>query len=227
MPIDKSYESAAAAVADIADGATVMVGGFGGAGSPLTLLAALTARSPRGLTVVSNNAGSGHDGIAALLAAGCAARIVCSFPRMAGSVVFNDLYERGELELELCPQGTLIERIRAGGAGIGGFYTRTGVGTDLARGVEHRMIDGVDHLFQLPLRADYALLAAARADRWGNLVYSKAARNFGPAMATAAAVTVVEVDEIVPLGSLDPEQVVTPGVCVRRLVDLRTERAHG
>jgi 3-oxoadipate CoA-transferase alpha subunit len=206
------------AVAGVADGSTVLVSGFGGAGMPYALLAALVRSGARELTVVNNNAGNGDTGLAALLAAGQVRKVICSYPRQTDSYVFDELYRAGKVELEVVPQGTLAERIRAGGAGIGGFYSRTGVGTPLAAGKEVRTIDGVDYLFELPLRADVALVRAHRADELGNLVYRKTARNFGPIMATAADLTVVEVSDVVPVGGIDPEHVVTPGIFVDRVV---------
>ena len=216
--IDKTATDAAAAVADIPDGATVMIGGFGRAGQPVELIDALLAHGATGLTIVNNNAGNGDTGLAALLAAGQVRRIVCSFPRQHDSWVFDGLYRAGRIELEIVPQGNLAERIRAAGAGIGAFFSPTGVGTELAEGKEARAIDGRDYVLEYPIKADFALISALKADRWGNLVYRKTARNFGPIMATAAAVTVAQVDEIVPLGSLDPEAVVTPGIFVNRVV---------
>lgn len=206
------------AVADVADGATVLVSGFGGAGMPYALLDALVRTGARDLTVVNNNAGNGDTGLAALLAAGQVRKVICSYPRQTDSYVFDELYRAGKVELEVVPQGTLAERIRAGGAGIGGFYTRTGVGTALAAGKEVRTIDGVEYLFEPPLRADVALVRAHRADEMGNLVYRKTARNFGPIMATAADLTVAEVRDVVPAGAIDPEHVVTPGIFVDRVV---------
>jgi 3-oxoadipate CoA-transferase alpha subunit len=220
MAIDKIVMSLDAALEGITDGSTLMVSGFGGAGAPTTLLDELAGRGLRRLTVISNNAGSGTDGLAALLASGAVTRVVCSYPRMPGSVVFEQLYARGEIELEVCPQGTLSERIRAGGAGIGGFFTSAGADTELGQGKEHRILDGRDHIFEYPLRGDFALLRAERADRWGNLVYNKAARNFGPTMAAAAATTIVEVSSVVPLGALDPEVIVTPGIFVQRVIEV-------
>jgi 3-oxoadipate CoA-transferase alpha subunit len=220
MAIDKVATSLDAALEGITDGSTLMVSGFGGAGSPATLLEELAGRHLSGLTIISNNAGSGTEGLAALLLSGAVARVVCSYPRMPGSVVFEQLYARGEIELEVCPQGTLSERIRAGGAGIGGFYTSTGADTELGLGKEHRVLDGRDHVFEYPLRADFALIRAERADRWGNLVYNKAARNFGPTMAAAATTTIVEVSSVVPLGGLDPEVIVTPGIFVQRVIEI-------
>ncbi|MBK9083467.1 MAG: 3-oxoacid CoA-transferase subunit A [Rhizobiales bacterium] len=217
--IDKIWPSLAAAVADIRDGATVLVGGFGDAGAPFGLLHALLDQGARDLTIVSNNAGSGEVGIAALLKAGRVARIVCSFPKTSGSTVFEELYRAGRIELELVPQGTLAERMRAAGAGIGAFFTPTGAGTMLAEGKETRILDGREQVLEYPIHADVALIRADRADRWGNLVYRKTARNFAPVMATAARTTIVEARQIVPLGALDPEAVVTPGVFVRRIVE--------
>jgi 3-oxoadipate CoA-transferase alpha subunit len=216
--IDKTMASVADAVADVADGATVMIGGFGTAGIPFDLIDALIAQGARDLTIVNNNAGNGDTGVAALIREKRVRRIVCSFPRQADSWHFDAAWKAGEIELDLVPQGNLAERIRAGGAGIGAFYTRTGHGTQLAQGKETREIDGRPHVLEYPLRADYALIKAHRGDRWGNLVYRKSARNFGPVMATAARITIAQVDEIVPLGALDPESIVTPGIFVRRVV---------
>lgn len=216
--INKSMASIDDAVADITEGATVMVGGFGPAGQPYALLDALIRRRPRGLTLISNNAGNGDFGLAALLKAGCVRKVICSFPRQSDSWVFDDLYRRGELELELIPQGNLAARIQAGGSGLGGIYTPTGVGTLLAENKEIREIDGRQYVFELPLKADFALIKADRADRWGNLVYNKTGRNFGPIMAMAATCTIAEVDQQVSLGELHPESVITPGIFVQRLV---------
>ena len=206
------------AVAGIENGSTVMIGGFGRAGQPVELIDALIEQGATGLTVVNNNAGNGETGIAALIGAGRVRKVVCSFPRQVDSQIFDAKYRAGEIELELVPQGNLAERIRAAGAGIGGFYTPTGVGTLVAEGKETRTIDGRDYLLEYPLRADYALISAFKADRWGNLIYRKTARNFGPLMAAAAATTIVQVDEVVELGALDPESVVTPGIFVNRVV---------
>lgn len=216
--IDKIVASAAAAVADIPDGATVMIGGFGTAGQPAALIDALIAQGAKELTIVNNNAGNGETGLAALLKARRVRRIVCSFPRQSDSQVFDALYRGGDIELELVPQGNLAERIRAAGAGIGAFYTPTAYGTALAEGKETRVIDGRPHVLEYPLRADYALIKALRGDRWGNLVYRMTARNFGPIMASAARVSIAQVDEVLPLGALDPETVVTPGIFVQRVV---------
>jgi 3-oxoadipate CoA-transferase alpha subunit len=209
-----------AALAGLQDGATVLIGGFGTAGQPVELIDALLRTDVGDLTVVNNNAGNGTIGLAALLAAGRVRKIVCSFPRQSDSFVFDELYRSGKIELELVPQGNLAERIRAAGAGIGAFYTPTGVGTPLAEGKEMRRIDGRDYLMELPLRGDVALVKALTADTWGNLVYRKTARNFGPIMAAAATTTVAQVASVVPAGGLDPEVVVTPGIYVDRVLDL-------
>jgi 3-oxoadipate CoA-transferase, alpha subunit len=216
--IDKFFASPEAALADVADGATVMIGGFGGAGMPVALIDALIAQGARHLTIVNNNAGNGDAGLAALIAAKRVKKILCSFPRQSDSWHFDKAYRAGEIELELVPQGTLAERIRAAGAGIGGFYTPTAFGTDLAKGKETRRIGGRDYVLEYPIHADYALIKAERADRWGNLVYRKTARNFAPIMAAAAQCTVVQARETVELGALDPEIVVTPGIFVQRVV---------
>jgi len=218
--INKIVSSAAAAVADVPDGATVMVGGFGSAGMPSELIDALIERGSRDLTIVSNNAGNGETGLAALLKAGQVRKVVCSFPRQVDSWVFDGLFRAGRIELELVPQGNLAERIRAAGAGIGAFYTPTGYGTPLAEGKETRRIDGRDYVLEYPIRADFALIRALRGDRWGNLVYRKTARNFGPIMASAAKCTVAQVREIVNLGDFDPEAIVTPGIFVHRVVEI-------
>ena len=216
--VDKTVTSLEAAVADVHDGATVMIGGFGVAGQPAALIGALIAQGARNLTVINNNAGNGETGLAALLKARRVRKMICSFPRQADSFVFDGLYRAGEIELEVVPQGSLAERIRAAGAGIGAFFTPTGHGTLLAEGKETRVISGRPHVLEYPLAADFALIKAHRGDRLGNLVYRKAARNFGPVMATAAACTVAQVDELVEVGALDPEAVVTPGIFVRRVV---------
>jgi 3-oxoadipate CoA-transferase alpha subunit len=216
--IDKTFESLEKAVADVHDGATIMIGGFGNAGMPSRLIDALLAQGARELTIVNNNAGNGETGLAALIKAKRVRKIVCSFPRQADSHHFDGLYRAGEIELELTPQGNLAERIRAAGAGIGGFFTPTGYGTLLAEGKETRLIDGRHYVLESPLHADFALIKALRGDRWGNLVYRKTARNFGPIMATAANITIAQVVDIVPLGELDPETIVTPGIFVQRVV---------
>jgi len=259
--INKIFESLQSAVADVHDGATVMIGGFGTAGMPSELIDALIEQGARELTIVNNNAGNGDIGLAALLKAkrvrkiicsfprqtdsyvfdalyragdiGLAAllkakrvrKIICSFPRQTDSYVFDALYRAGEIELELVPQGNLAERIRAAGAGIGGFFTPTGYGTKLAEGKETRLIDGRHYVLESPLHADFALIKAYKGDRWGNLVYRKTARNFGPIMASAAKTAIVQVSEVVPLGALDPENIVTPGIFVQRVIEV-PQAAH-
>lgn len=218
--IDKIQPSIAAALADVRDGATVMIGGFGGAGQPAELIDGLIAQGARELVIVNNNAGNGDTGLAALLKAGRVRKIICSFPRQADSQVFDALYRAGRIELELVPQGNLAERIRAAGAGIGGFFTPTGYGTELAKGKETRELDGRMQVFETPIHADVALIKAEAGDRWGNLVYRKTARNFGPVMATAARCTIAQVHRVVPLGELDPEAIVTPGIFVQRVVQV-------
>lgn len=216
--IDKSIESAAAAVADIKDGDTVMVGGFGEAGSPIELIHALIDQGAKNLTVINNNTGSGHVGLAALIEQERVSKMICSFPRTAGSTVFPDLYNRGKIELELVPQGTLAERIRSGGAGIPAFYTPTAVNTPLAEGKESRVFEGQTYLMEFGLTADFALIKAEKADLYGNLLYNKTARNFGPIMCTAAKTTIVQASEIVDPGQIDPEVVITPGIFVNRVI---------
>ncbi len=222
---DKSCSSVHEAVADVFDGAVVMVGGFGEAGSPIELIHALIDQGARDLTVVSNNCGSGEVGLAALFRAGRVRKVICSFPRTANSTVFPELYRAGKCELELTPQGTLAERIRAGGAGIPAFYTPTAVGTPLAEGKELRTINGRRYILEHALRADFALIKGRLADTHGNVVYSKTARNFGPIMATAADTSIVQVQRIVEPGEIDPETVVTPGIFVRRIVEV-AQPAH-
>ena len=216
--INKIFLSLLDAVADIQDGATVLVSGFGGAGMPNALIDALIEPGAKELTIVSNNAGSGEIGLAALLREGRVRKVMCSFPRQADSHHFDRLYRAGKLELEVVPQGNLAERIRAAGAGIGGFFTPTGYGTLLAQGKEARTINGRNYVLEYPIHADVALIKALAGDRWGNLIYRKAARNFGPVMATAAKCTIAQVDRIVELGELDPEAIVTPGIYVKRVV---------
>jgi 3-oxoadipate CoA-transferase alpha subunit len=218
--IDKFVLNPEAALADVPDGATVMIGGFGNAGMPAALIDALIAQGARNLTIVNNNAGNGDTGLAALLKAKRVRKILCSFPRQADSWHFDALYRAGELELELVPQGTLAERIRAAGAGVGAFFTPTAFGTKLAEGKETRRIGERDYVLEFPIHADYALIKAERADRWGNLVYRKSARNFGPIMAAAAKCTVVQVSQAAKLGELDPEVIVTPGIFVQRIVQV-------
>lgn len=224
MAIDKIVPTLEDAVAGVTDGMTIMISGFGFAGVPNDLIHAVLDRGVTGLTIISNNAGTGTEGLAALVGSGRVKRIICSYPRSKGSDNFDARYAAGEIELELVPQGTLSERMRAAGAGIGAFYCPTGVGTELAAGKEVRTIDGRDYVLELPLRADVALVQAQAADRWGNLTYSKAARNFGPVMAMAADLTIVQVKEIVPLGGLDPETIVTPSVFVDRVVHVDNDR---
>ena len=216
--VSKVVESAAAAVAGIKDGATIMIGGFGGAGLPAALVDAVIEHGARDLTIVSNNAGNGDTGLAALLKTKRVRKIICSYPRQTDSYVFDALYRAGEIELEVVPQGNLVERIRAAGAGIGAFYTPTAAGTRLAAGRESRTFDGREFILEYPIHADVALIKAFKGDRWGNLVYRKTARNFGPVMATAARCAVAQVEEIVELGTLDPESIVTPGIFVSRVV---------
>ncbi|GDX06390.1 3-oxoacid CoA-transferase subunit A [Buttiauxella sp. A111] len=224
--INKSVVSLEEAVAGIFDGATVMIGGFGTAGQPTHLIDALIAQGAKDLTIINNNAGNGEVGLAALLKAGRVRKMVCSFPRQVDSQIFDDLYRRGEVELELVPQGNLAARIQAAGSGLGAVFTPTGYGTPLAEGKETREIDGRHYVLEYPLKADFALIKAYEGDRWGNLVYRKAARNFGPIMATAATVTIAEVSRIVPLGDLDPEHIITPGIFVQRLVAVENALAQ-
>ena len=221
--MNKIVATPEAALADVPDGATVMIGGFGTAGIPDALVDALVAQGASDLTIINNNAGNGERGIAALLAAGRVKKIICSFPRQADSWHFDRLYRAGRVELELVPQGNLSERIRAAGAGIGAFFTPTGFGTELARGKEVREIGGRMQVLEYALHADYALIKAERGDRWGNLVYRKTARNFGPSMAMAARITVASVHEVVALGELDPEHIITPGIFVQRVVEVARE----
>ncbi|MGE5128778.1 MAG: 3-oxoacid CoA-transferase subunit A [Sphingomonadaceae bacterium] len=225
--IDKILPTPQAALADVPDGATVMIGGFGNAGMPAQLIDALIEQGAKGLTIVNNNAGNGDTGLAALIKARRVRKIICSFPRQADSWHFDGQYRAGEIELELVPQGTLAERIRAAGAGIGAFYTPTAYGTRLAEGKETRRIGARDYVLEYPIHADYALIKADRADRWGNLTYRKSARNFGPIMASAARCTVVQVRETVELGALDPEEIVTPGIFVQRVVRVAAHAALG
>jgi 3-oxoadipate CoA-transferase alpha subunit len=218
--IDKRVASADAALADVADGMTIMIGGFGGAGMPAELVDALIRRGATDLTIVNNNAGNADMGLALLLKERRVRKIICSFPRQTDSWHFDKLYHEKAIELELVPQGNLAERIRAAGAGIGAFFTPTGYGTDLAKGKETREINGRHYVLEYPIHADFALIKAERADRWGNLVYRKTARNFGPIMASAASCTVAQVKRVVELGELDPEAIVTPGIFVQRVVSV-------
>jgi len=219
--IDKQVASPEAAVADVFDGATILIGGFGWSGMPTRLVDALIAQGSKDLTLVHNNAGNGETGIAALLKLGRVRRILCSYPRQPDSYVFDGLYRAGKIELELVPQGNMALRMQAAGAGLGAVYTPTGYGTQLAEGKETREIDGRHYVLEYPIHADFALIKAERGDRWGNLVYRKAARNFNPIMAAAAKCAIAEVRSVVPLGEIDPETVVTPGIFVKRVVEVR------
>lgn len=225
--IDKILATPKAALADVHDGATVMIGGFGNAGMPARLIDALIEHGAKELTIVNNNAGNGDTGLAALIKARRVKKMICSFPRQADSWHFDGQYRAGEIELELVPQGTLAERIRAAGAGIGAFFTPTAYGTRLAEGKETRRIGGRDYVLEYPIHADYALIKADRADRWGNLTYRMSARNFGPIMASAAKCTIVQVRETVELGALDPEEIVTPGIFVQRVVRVAPSASLG
>ncbi|MDP2236728.1 MAG: 3-oxoacid CoA-transferase subunit A [Bacteroidales bacterium] len=218
--INKVVHSTADAVADIFDGATIMISGFGEAGSPIELIHALIDQGAKNLTVVSNNTGSGHVGLAALIENRQVKKMICSFPRTANSTVFPDLYRKGEIELELVPQGTLAERIRAGGAGIPAFFTPASVNTPLAEGKESRVINGQTYVLEYGIRADFALVKCKVGDRYGNLIYNKTARNFGPIMCTAAKTTIVQTKTILEPGEIDPECVVTPGIFVKKLVEV-------
>lgn len=222
--INKILASAQEALADVHDGATILIGGFGSAGLPTHLTDALIAKGARELTIVNNNAGNGEQGLAALMKAGCVRKLICSFPRQVDSWVFDGLWRAGKIELELVPQGNLAERIRAAGAGIGAFYTATGFGTELAKGKETRRINGRDYVLEYPIDADFALVAAETGDRWGNLTYRKTARNFGPIMCMAAKTAVAQVHRVVELGSIDPEHVITPGIFVKRVVQVERVR---
>ena len=218
--IDKRVRSLAEAVAGIKDGSVVLTGGFGGAGSPEALYGALLEQGAKDLTIVNNNAGTGRTGLAGLMDAGRVSKIICSFPRSSGSVVFEELYREGRIELELVPQGILSERMRCAAAGLGGFWSPTGVGTRLAEGKEEREISGKRYVLERPLKGDVALLKADRGDRWGNLTYNKSARNFNPTMAQAADLSIVQIREFVELGQIDPEHVVTPGIFIDRMVEV-------
>ncbi len=216
--IQKIMPNVVEALKDIADGSTILISGFGDAGLPVFLLDSLMEQGAKNLTIVSNNAGSHGVGIAKLIAGGRVKKMICSFPRQPDSVAFDELYRQGKMELELVPQGTLAERIRAGGAGIGGFFTPTGFGTELAKDKECRAIDGINYVFEKAIKGDYALIKAHKGDRWGNLVYHGTGRNFSPIMATAARCTIAQVNHTVELGQLDPEAIVTPGIFVKRVV---------
>jgi len=222
--IDKRVDTIDAALSGIEDGSTILVSGFGNAGSPIRLLEALIDQGAANLTIVSNNAGEGEFGLAALMKAGRVTKVICSYPRSAGSIIFEELYDQGKIELEVVPQGTLSERMRAAGAGIGGFFTPTSAGTLLGANKETREIEGKLHVLETPLKGDVALVKADAGDRWGNLTYNKSARNFGPTMAMAAKLTIAEVKTIKELGEISPERVVTPGIFVDRVIKLREER---
>jgi len=225
--IDKIATNVAEAIGPVADGSTVLIGGFGTAGIPNELIDGLIAQGAKELTLVNNNAGNGDTGLAALLKAGRVRKIICSFPRQTDSHVFDALYRSGKLELELVPQGNLAERLRAAGAGVGAFFSPTGFGTELAHGKETREINGRQYVLEYPIHGDLALIKAEKGDRWGNLTYRMAARNFGPVMATAAKRTVASVHELVPLGELDPEAIVTPGIHVSRIVQIKRVATQG
>ncbi|NVO12568.1 MAG: 3-oxoacid CoA-transferase subunit A [Rhodoplanes sp.] len=225
--MNKICPSLEAALSDIPDGASIMIGGFGDAGVPFQMVDALIAQGAKDLTIISNNAGTGSEGIAALIKLGRVKKIVCSFPRQADSKAFDERYLSGELVLDLVPQGNLAERIRAAGAGIGAFFTPTAYGTLLAEGKETREINGRHYVLEYPISADYAFIKAYKGDALGNLVYHKTARNFGPVMATAAKCTIAQVSEVVAVGDLDPETVVTPGIFVKRVVEVKPTPTHG
>jgi len=222
--LNKVTESAIDAMNHINDGATILIGGFGLAGQPAELIDALIERNAKDLTIVSNNAGNGETGLALLLKSGCVRKIICSFPRQHDSYIFDDLYRSGKIELEVVPQGTLAARMQAGGSGLGAIYTPTAYGTLLAEGKETRTIDGVNYVLEYPIKADFALIKAFKGDRWGNLTYRKAARNFGPIMAAASKHTIAQVSEVVELGALDPEHIITPGIFVHEVVCVRGEQ---
>ena len=223
--INKQVTSLVESVSDIFDGATVMIGGFGEAGSPIELIHALIDNGAKNLTVVSNNTGSGHVGLAALIENKQVKKMICSFPRTANSMVFPELYRNGKIELELVPQGTLAERIRAGGAGIPAFFTPTSVDTPLAIGKESRIINGIENVLEYAIKADYSLVKCHKADRYGNLIYHATARNFGPIMCSAANITIVQSKQIVEVGKLNPEEIITPGIFVERVIEI-TNPAH-
>ncbi len=222
--LNKVTESAIDAMNHINDGATILIGGFGLAGQPAELIDALIERNAKDLTIVSNNAGNGETGLALLLKSGCVRKIICSFPRQHDSYIFDDLYRSGKIELEVVPQGTLAARMQAGGSGLGAIYTPTAYGTLLAEGKETRTIDGVNYVLEYPIKADFALIKAFKGDRWGNLTYRKAARNFGPIMAAASKHTIAQVSEVVELGALDPEHIITPGIFVHEVVCVKGDK---
>lgn len=221
--IDKSKQSLTDVISKIKDGSTILIGGFGPAGQPAELIDALIECGAKDLTIVSNNAGNGDYGLARLLQTGAVKKIICSFPRQADSYIFDGLYRAGKIELEVVPQGNLACRIQAAGMGLGAVYTPTGYGTLLVEGKETRHIDGKDYVLEYPIKADVALIKAHKADRWGNLIYNKSARNFGPIMAMAADMTIVQVSQIVPLGELDPECIVTPGIFVQHVIEIQSK----
>lgn len=221
--IDKTTQSLTDVMSQIKDGSTILIGGFGPAGQPAELIEALIDCNVKNLTIVSNNAGNGDYGLARLLQTGAVKKIICSFPRQADSYVFDGLYRAGKIELEVVPQGNLACRIQAAGMGLGAVYTPTGFGTLLAEGKETRYIDGKDYVLEYPIKADFALIKAYQGDRWGNLVYNKSARNFGPIMAMAADITIAQVSEVVELGELDPEVIVTPGIFVQHVIELKSD----
>ena len=222
--LNKVTESAIDAMNHINDGATILIGGFGLAGQPAELIDALIERNAKDLTIVSNNAGNGETGLALLLKSGCVRKIICSFPRQHDSYIFDDLYRSGKIELEVVPQGTLAARMQAGGSGLGAIYTPTAYGTLLAEGKETRTIDGINYVLEYPIKADFALIKAFQGDRWGNLTYRKAARNFGPIMAAASKHTIAQVNEVVELGALDPEHIITPGIFVHEVVCIEGDK---
>jgi len=221
--INKVVYTMEKALEGLHDGATIMVSGFGDAGLPFDLVHGVLDTGVKDLTIISNNAGTHHRGIALLMQEKRVKKIVCSFPRSSGAVVMEEMYKKGEIELELIPQGTLVEKIRCGGSGIPAFYTKTGVGTPLGEGKEVMTIKGEQCLLEEPITSDFSLIKGRMADRWGNVLYDKAGRNFGPVMATAGRITVVQVDQVVKLGDIDPENVVTPGIFVDRVIQIRSK----
>jgi 3-oxoadipate CoA-transferase alpha subunit len=212
--INKEVQNITAAISYIDDGAVILSGGFGDAGAPINLLEALAKTDVKNLTIVSNNAGEGNYGLAALMKSGKVAKIICSYPISAGSIVFQNLYNNNKIQLDVVPQGTLSERMRAAGAGIGAFFTPTSAGTKLGEGKETRIIEGIEHVLEYPLKGDIALILAKKADRLGNIIYDKSARNFSPVMAMAATTTIVQVEELVEVGEMDPELIITPGIFI-------------
>ena len=215
--INKEVQNIATAISDTNDGAVILSSGFGDAGAPISLLEALAKTDVKNLTIVSNNAGEGNYGLAALIKSGKVAKIICSYPISAGSIIFQNLYNQKKIQLNVVPQGTLSERMRAAGAGIGAFYTPTSAGTKLGEGKETRIIEGIEHVLEYPLKGDIALILAKKADRLGNIIYDKSARNFSPVMAMAATTTIVQVEELVEVGEMDPELIITPGIFIDRI----------